>query len=439
MYYILQHGYHKQVFQLNDLEKVLQNKFVTVKGLEKRKKQVVMLRTPKVIRQQAVKAVCAVLKAYKTNVRKRTHLRLKYPENIKLKQPIRFNPGFKSTQLSHDSICIEKVSFSCGDNDSTFHLYKNRSNMHVLKDKHLAQIRITTQKNQHKFRSRPKSKDYVFRNLKTAKAGTLKDVEVKKDFKIHLNHGQFYLFVPRTVMIEEKEHKRQKVVAIDPGVRKFATCYSPEGDVILYGSNTNQVLNKCQRRIDRSKRKLQRAKRVHVQCLERGRGQVIRLNKFKRLRQYVVTSWRKMKSKSRSALARAKKAYHRSEIKCKRVVKHFHYNVAHDLFQHFRTVILPTTTAHRWRQRKDLRPDIKRKIQMLRFGLFASRLKETASFYPGSVLLRGSEAYTSKQCGQCGIINDNLGASEVFTCGPCGLCCDRDVHAARNIVLRFVT
>ena len=45
----------------------------------------------------------------------------------------------------------------------------------------------------------------------------------------------------------------------------------------------------------------------------------------------------------------------------------------------------------------------------------------------------GSEAYTSKQCGMCGTLNDNLGASEVFkcpvACTPVGV--DRDVHAAR--------
>jgi hypothetical protein len=34
------------------------------------------------------------------------------------------------------------------------------------------------------------------------------------------------------------------VVAIDPGVRRFGTTYSPEGDVAIYGSNTTQVVDK---------------------------------------------------------------------------------------------------------------------------------------------------------------------------------------------------
>jgi transposase len=52
-------------------------------------------------------------------------------------------------------------------------------------------------------------------------------------------------------------------------------------------------------------------------------------------------------------------------------------------------------------------------------------------------ILTGSEAYTSKQCGQCGHLNDGLGGKEIFQCGQCGVEVDRDVHTARNILLRF--
>ena len=72
------------------------------------------------------------------------------------------------------------------------------------------------------------------------------------------------------------------------------------------------------------------------------------------------------------------------------------------------------------------------------FGQFAQRLIETATWYPGSKIVRGSEAYTSKQCGRCGHLNDKLGGSEVFCCEECSATADRDVHAARNILLRFL-
>jgi hypothetical protein len=36
---------------------------------------------------------------------------------------------------------------------------------------------------------------------------------------------------------------------------------------------------------------------------------------------------------------------------------------------------------------------------------------ETATMYKNRTILRGSEAYTNKQCGACGCINDRLGST----------------------------
>ena len=72
------------------------------------------------------------------------------------------------------------------------------------------------------------------------------------------------------------------------------------------------------------------------------------------------------------------------------------------------------------------------------FGKFGQRLTECAAMYKNKTIVRGSEAYTSKQCGRCGTLNDNLGSSSTFTCGSCTLVSDRDIHAARNILLRFI-
>ena len=71
---------------------------------------------------------------------------------------------------------------------------------------------------------------------------------------------------------------------------------------------------------------------------------------------------------------------------------------------------------------------------MLSFYKFKNRLVQTASFYNGTCI----RAYTSKQCGLCGRLNDKLGASELFICENCGLTSDRDVHAARNILLKYL-
>ena len=75
---------------------------------------------------------------------------------------------------------------------------------------------------------------------------------------------------------------------------------------------------------------------------------------------------------------------------------------------------------------------------MLSFYKFSQRLIQTATFYKDAVIKRGSEAYTSKQCGHCGTINDDLGSNKTFYCKKCRRSADRDVHAARNILLKHL-
>ena len=46
------------------------------------------------------------------------------------------------------------------------------------------------------------------------------------------------------------------------------------------------------------------------------------------------------------------------------------------------------------------------------------------------------EAYTSKTCGCCGVLNETLGGSKKFHCKSCGTAVDRDVNEARNIATK---
>ena len=49
-----------------------------------------------------------------------------------------------------------------------------------------------------------------------------------------------------------------------------------------------------------------------------------------------------------------------------------------------------------------------------------------------------AEEYTSKTCGACGQVNYFLGSKKTFECF-CGNVCDCNIHAARNILLKWLS
>jgi hypothetical protein len=68
---------------------------------------------------------------------------------------------------------------------------------------------------------------------------------------------------------------------------------------------------------------------------------------------------------------------------------------------------------------KRLSVAVKRPVQMYSYGAFANRLVQTASFYLSRTVIWCPGAYTGKQCGSCGYINDKLGGAETFRCTRC--------------------
>ena len=419
--HVLHQGWFKTTCttSFNTMEKEMVYAYVSKSGLSTTK-HTKLLCTPKVIRQQAIKSVVAHIKAFRTKVNKRAAQHAKYPNARSFQRPVKFVPGFKSRDMTHDTITIEAKSLR-QDDATTFSIYRN-------------------------WRFKPGG-PFVMRDLRyaTSVAANL----IGRDFRVHYKRGKYVLLLTTRRYVDD--HTRQQnpgvdaIGAIDPGVRKFATVYSPQGKTSILGTNTNKVVDKCLRRRDRAKKKLEYVTQLirrtkSTLCTMKGKetgaftGQTVdgRHLTLKRV------SVRDVRKKLRNRVWRAKRRYREAEAKTTNVIKDMHYKVAHHLLSHYNTLILPNTSAHHWRKGHRLHRTVKRRSQALSFGKFASRLVETATWYPTTRVLRGSEAYTSKQCGRCGTLNDKLGGSEIFKCNECGATADRDVHAARNILLRFM-
>ena len=116
--YVVKNGWHRQEYLLsthfnkNEMKSLLQKMFVSVESIGKHKTWHILLRTPKVPRQQAVYGIVAQLAAQRTKLEKHVELAKKYPNARCFKKHVKFSPKFKSKRgWNNDAIAIEKKSF----------------------------------------------------------------------------------------------------------------------------------------------------------------------------------------------------------------------------------------------------------------------------------------------------------------------------------------
>ena len=129
------------------------------------------------------------------------------------------------------------------------------------------------------------ARTYVLRSIDLG--DEIRDVDMQTDFSIHFKQGRFTLQFPRTVAVGTRPSVPgpSRVVAIDPGVRRFATTYCPEGSATIYGNNTSQVLDRLSRRIDRTKTTLARSIQKHQESRSKGQSRTQKGSRRTRLRQ----------------------------------------------------------------------------------------------------------------------------------------------------------
>jgi putative transposase len=198
-------------------------------------------------------------------------------------------------------------------------------------------------------------------------------------------------------------NSRIGIIALDPGVRTFMTGYNPRGETFEFGKGDIGHIYRLCHRLDKLQSKW---------SIKKG------LDHHKR--------WRLRKA---GALIRQR---------IRHLVDDMHCKLAKFLCERYHLVLLPKFETQKMIRRGQRRIRSKTARAMVTWAhyRFKTRLINKAREYPWCKVVIVSEAYTSKTCGRCGNINDKLGGNKVFKCPACGLTCDRDKHAARNILLR---
>jgi putative transposase len=130
--------------------------------------------------------------------------------------------------------------------------------------------------------------------------------------------------------------------------------------------------------------------------------------------------------------------------KVRNIVNDHHWKAATYLCKNYKIIIIPKLNV------KSLQGKIKmkygsykghnliRKMMLLSHGRFMERLKYKAKEY-GRILLIVDESYTSQTCGKCGRLNRELGSSEIYYCKECSSILERDISAARNILIKTIS
>ena len=114
------------------------------------------------------------------------------------------------------------------------------------------------------------------------------------------------------------------------------------------------------------------------------------------------------------------------------------------LCKNFHVILIPVFSVSEMvkksneQRKRPLSKSTVRAMLSLSFYKFRERLMYKASCYSNVKVITCNESYTSKTCGFCGKIDYKLGGSKIYECKDCKISVDRDIHAARNIALKYL-
>jgi transposase len=208
-------------------------------------------------------------------------------------------------------------------------------------------------------------------------------------------YGDFWLLVP---VKKTTSSSSGPIVAIDPGVRTPFACFSTDGTKKTLGEDMNERLNVIRTKISLNDRRFSKA---------------------------TTNELRKKCREHRRFLYRQHQ----------RVRDAYHWRIINDITSEAGGVLLPPFETQKLSGM--LKAKTNRSLLGISHFTFRMRMKERCD---EKTLLyeEPTEEYTSKTCGSCGRINFLLGSKKTFECF-CGVVCDRDTHAARNILLKWLS
>lgn len=231
-------------------------------------------------------------------------------------------------------------------------------------------------------------------------------LDISKDTRILRDKlGKWWICVIMDVLRDESQvPNKDSIVAIDPGVRTFLTMYDPNGFAYEFG------------RYD--------IKRIENLCFHMDRllSKINNLPPEKMKRKWNMT-----------------KASYRIRNRISNLVTEVHRKASKFLCKSYKTILLPTFETSNMVSKKDgkrrLHSKTARNILTWSHYKFKTRLRSKAKEY-GCNVVDCTEEYTSQTCTRCGYLQKIQGKTK--KCPQCKTIVDRDIGAARNILMKFL-
>jgi putative transposase len=243
------------------------------------------------------------------------------------------------------------------------------------------------------------------KQIKTREAFTVNyDKRVIKD-----SMGRYYLIVPKPLeVVKPAPNHFEKIISLDPGVRTFLTGFDREGRALKFGENGMNVIFKH----------LYRADKINSS-----------INKKERDGSYKYNHKRRQNGR---------KAMRRLLCKVKDKVKDAHQKISKYLCENYDAVLLPRFNTKCMIKKSDRKIKGKAARQMCTWSHFRFQeiINAKAKRY-GCLIVSCTEYYTSKTCSHCGYIDHQLKGEREYMCKSCTSILDRDINAAKNILLKY--
>jgi transposase len=224
------------------------------------------------------------------------------------------------------------------------------------------------------------------------------DTVPESDCSIHKDRrGGFFLQIPVKCQVAPAPlSDTRPVVALDPGVRKFLTGFSSDGSAFTVGDGLAKRLVMLLKAID------------------------------------------SLDSRMKSVGSKERKYLRKKKLRLfqnfRNIRDEFHWKTINFLTKEHSCILIPALETQPLTQK--LRTKTNREMMALSHYTFLQRLgQKCKERNVGLIIVQ--EDYTTKTCGFCGQLVDT-GESEVFTCHHCCYTADRDVNAARNILLKHL-